>query len=315
MTAADTYCQRACFACWATCGAARHVPAQRDLAQAAQRVGRRRAVRVDRAAARARPGSLHAHAPADPVPLRTTRACYQRRLRSVCRGPDLARGRASKDDVAAPASRHSRVPGVQDLPATIMPRSACAGGRWRSDPGGLAAVFGAIRRVLEQREWSSAFDRDGYGVAQNGVSQRVLRELRAAVPPTIASTRPTEAQLHACFPRNRRPRADVVWRALSQAGAPGGVVAASGAPAVGGVVVGAAPGPRRSVRLAAKRARSGCVDLLPATILSSASASSSTVAPLAVVSVGGASSSGVASGLGDGGQIMTRSRTKSLRTG
>ena len=65
----------------------------------------------------------------------------------------------------------------------------------------LAAVFGAIRRVLENREWGSAFDRDGYGVAQNGVSQRVLRELGAATPPTIAATRPTEAQLHACFPR------------------------------------------------------------------------------------------------------------------
>ena len=174
----------------------------------------------------------------------------------------------------------------------------------------LVIVFGASRRALEGREWSTAFDRDGYGVAQAGLSQRVLRELGAATPPTIAGTKPIHAQLQVCSARNKRPRAGVVWWALSQAGASADVAADAGAPAVGHVAGGAALGPRRSERLAAKRARlGGDAALTPATSSSAASAA----VPLTADSVS-ASSSRSAQAVCDGNQIMTRSRTKSLRT-
>ena len=175
----------------------------------------------------------------------------------------------------------------------------------------LSAVFGAIRRVLEECEWSDAFDRDGYGVAQSGVSERVLRELGAEAPPALAAIRPTGAQLQVCFPRNRRPSADLVWRALSRAGV-GACEAA--APAAGGALALATAGPRRSSRIAG-RALSGAAAALPTAPSSSTSASSSAPDPLVVTSVSGSSSAGAARARGDNHRCMTRSRTKSLRTG
>ena len=186
----------------------------------------------------------------------------------------------------------------------------------------LEAICCAIREVLQDRRWDTAFDRDGYGVGQTGVSLRVLRELGAGWPPIIPATRPTLAQIQTCFPRNRRPREELVWRALTQAGVTAGGVA---------VAVASAPaGPRRSLRIQARRARSdltAVADVVARPTGAGSSASSSGAAGSASAAalpadsaVPGSSLSSPATAVaavvasGSSG-IMTRSRTRALDTG
>ena len=77
----------------------------------------------------------------------------------------------------------------------------------------LGAMCGAIRQVLEGRDWSHAFAHDGFGSTQGEVSERVLRELQVDAPPVISSSLPTEDQLQLCFPRRAKIPA-TLWRAL-----------------------------------------------------------------------------------------------------
>ena len=74
----------------------------------------------------------------------------------------------------------------------------------------LAAIYTAIRDVLETRDWASSFERDGCGAAQVGVSARVLEHVGYTVPLAVPCTRPTLEQLRQCWPRRQRvPLADV----------------------------------------------------------------------------------------------------------
>ena len=186
----------------------------------------------------------------------------------------------------------------------------------------LEAICGAIREVLQDRRWDTAFDRDGYGAGQTGVSLRVLRELGADWPPIIPATRPTLAQIQTCFPRSRRPREELVWRALTQAGVAAGGVA---------VAVASVPaGPRRSLRIQASRDRSGATAVADVAALptgtgssssSSGAAGSASVAglPAGPTSSGSSVSSPAtavaAVGVSGSPGIITRSRTRALGTG
>jgi len=202
----------------------------------------------------------------------------------------------------------------------IRLQQSCHAARVRAADGGLSltellvAIIDAIHTVLEARGWGDAFDRDGYGVGQAGLSDRVLRELGAAAAPTIPATRPTLLRLQACFPRNRRVREELIWRAVSQ---PAGGGSAAGAPAGVLALPRAAAAPRRSLRTQALNARLG----LPTGSSSSAASSSSAGPPMSVPAVSkapppvpaaggaGASSSTAAAP----NTIMTRSKTRSLR--
>ena len=71
----------------------------------------------------------------------------------------------------------------------------------------LSVLYTATRRVLNGRRWSLAFNENGFGVRQVGLSAGVMRALCLETPCLIASARPVEAQLQACFPkRSRIPR-------------------------------------------------------------------------------------------------------------
>ena len=96
----------------------------------------------------------------------------------------------------------------------------------------LAAIYTAIKDVLETRDWASSFERDGFGAAQVGVSARVVEHVGGAVPLAVPSTRPTLEQLRQCWPRRARVPVADVWRRT-----PPPVVAA--------------PADRRSARIAA----------------------------------------------------------------
>ena len=76
----------------------------------------------------------------------------------------------------------------------------------------LAAIYTAIKDVLETRDWASSFERDGFGAAQVGVSARVVEHVGGAVPLAVPSTRPTLEQLRQCWPRRARVPVADVWR-------------------------------------------------------------------------------------------------------
>jgi hypothetical protein len=78
--------------------------------------------------------------------------------------------------------------------------------------GLVASIYVAIREVLEGRPWSNAFTRDGFGISQHGVSERVLGHLGFSLPFVVAYTQPTLDQLRLCWPRNARVPVADIWR-------------------------------------------------------------------------------------------------------
>jgi hypothetical protein len=64
----------------------------------------------------------------------------------------------------------------------------------------LRCVYQTIRQVLQGRAWSGAFDKDGFGHQQDGVSPYVMRTLEYTEPVRIPGGMPTEEQLRLCFP-------------------------------------------------------------------------------------------------------------------
>ncbi len=62
-------------------------------------------------------------------------------------------------------------------------------------------VCEAIRYVLQAHCWGVAFDHDGFGPSQAGVSDRVRRRVEVNAMPDIPAIRPTLEQLKACFPK------------------------------------------------------------------------------------------------------------------
>ena len=81
----------------------------------------------------------------------------------------------------------------------------------------LECLYDAIRRVLQGRRWSTAFDADGFGAHQAGVSPVVMRQLQMDGPLAIPSTRPTLAQLQVCFPRRSVVPEQSLWRPFDPA--------------------------------------------------------------------------------------------------
>jgi hypothetical protein len=87
----------------------------------------------------------------------------------------------------------------------------------------LQCLYNAIRAVLQVRRWATAFEKAGLGYRQLGVAPHVLRHLQLQSPPAVPSTRPTDEQLRACFPRRTEihSRAVVLWRAVDGSPAAG----------------------------------------------------------------------------------------------
>ena len=81
----------------------------------------------------------------------------------------------------------------------------------------LDCLYSAMRYVLQGRRWSGAFDADGFGQHQAGVSPVVLRQLQLEAPLAIPATRPTLAQLQTCFPRRSIVPERALWRPFDPA--------------------------------------------------------------------------------------------------
>ncbi len=62
-------------------------------------------------------------------------------------------------------------------------------------------VTQAIRMVLQGKDWGKAFDQDGWGRWQQGVSNFMLRELNLPVPPHLPDSEQDAAELNLLVPR------------------------------------------------------------------------------------------------------------------
>ena len=84
----------------------------------------------------------------------------------------------------------------------------------------LQCIDHAIRSVLEERSWASAFDSDGFGEHQRMLGCRVRAALQLSVCPAIPSTRPSDDQLRQCFPRRARPNFALLWALFEEPSTP-----------------------------------------------------------------------------------------------
>ena len=74
----------------------------------------------------------------------------------------------------------------------------------------LDCMYTAIREVFHGVRWSLAFEQDGFGREQVGVSLSIQERLALQVPIAVPNLRPTEEQLRECVPR----KAKVNWSLL-----------------------------------------------------------------------------------------------------
>lgn len=164
----------------------------------------------------------------------------------------------------------------------------------------LQCIYAAIREVLQGRRWESSFERDGFGAAQAGVSERVTEQLGIASPIDVPTTRPVLAQLKACFPARTRVSEEHVWRAVSGD--------------IQGMCVSVGPRLHRIAFSGRTRAQSQLVAIPAGAASSSASGSSGMTAatPAAVVAAFASSSSAT---VAEDGPIAlrTRARTRAAR--
>ena len=78
----------------------------------------------------------------------------------------------------------------------------------------FACVYFAIADVLENRSWSSAFVRDGFGEQQSQLSSRVESWLELSGRVAVGEDRISDRQLRACFPRRTVAGVQNIWRPL-----------------------------------------------------------------------------------------------------
>lgn len=78
----------------------------------------------------------------------------------------------------------------------------------------ISCVCETIRSVLQGRRWAVAFEQDGFGAGQAGLSASVMRELRFEGPPVVADARPSVEQLSCCFPKRSTVPTLLLWRAF-----------------------------------------------------------------------------------------------------
>ena len=141
----------------------------------------------------------------------------------------------------------------------LILRNAYQASRARSATGELSmsefleCMYKAIRSVLQEKRWSLAFDRDGFGRNQCEVSTYIRRQAQLEVGFVAPADRPSEEQLCLCFPKRSRvhmtsllppapaaialPRLPVGYRLFPRLSA-----GPSGAARVGVGVVGQRPG-------------------------------------------------------------------------
>ena len=97
-------------------------------------------------------------------------------------------------------------------------------------------VFGAVQSLLENVQWATAFDRDGYGLAQAVVSARVKRDAGFVGLVQAPSSRPTVEDVGLCYPRRLRIPYESLWLRYQPPALPPPVAAApaggSAAPAM-----------------------------------------------------------------------------------
>ena len=118
--------------------------------------------------------------------------------------------------------------------------------------GFVDCIYTAIREVLDVGRWASAFDADGFGIGQGGVSCRVRAQLQLEAPLAINSERPTLVQLQSCFPKRAAVPTLTIWSPFDPPVARGAAVTIpTGGWAGASMPPAAAVGLRRSARLAA----------------------------------------------------------------
>ena len=81
----------------------------------------------------------------------------------------------------------------------------------------LLALCEAVEAVLLGRGWASAFESNGFGSEQAGLSQRVLQSLALETVPVVPRGRPSVESLRHCFPRRAHVIAEEI---LAAAGCP-----------------------------------------------------------------------------------------------
>ena len=68
-------------------------------------------------------------------------------------------------------------------------------------------------QVIETRDWTVAFSRNGFLPCQENVGEAVKKELGiVGLRMEISNVRPTLAQLRACFPGRSRVPVDILWK-------------------------------------------------------------------------------------------------------
>ena len=78
----------------------------------------------------------------------------------------------------------------------------------------VQAIQKAIRGNLNARAWAEAFDHNGFGTQQSGVSQNVLASVGLKAPTNIPDDPPSLDQVLVCFPRGARRQTAKAWLAM-----------------------------------------------------------------------------------------------------
>lgn len=78
------------------------------------------------------------------------------------------------------------------------------GARALSTQSWVSVVTNTVYCFLRRGQWATAFDHNGFGAAQQMVSQRVLTALDWQAPPAVPSLEPSEAQVRSLCPQGSR---------------------------------------------------------------------------------------------------------------
>ena len=81
----------------------------------------------------------------------------------------------------------------------------------------VQAIQQAIRGTLNSRAWAEAFDHNGFGVRQSGVSDNTLASVGMNALTKIPDDPPSLDQVLACFPRGARRQTARAWLAVDTA--------------------------------------------------------------------------------------------------
>ena len=76
------------------------------------------------------------------------------------------------------------------------------------------AIQETIKDTLDSKIWSTAFDYNGFGLRQAGVSPKLLATLGVVEPVAIPADRPSDEQVLSCFPRGAKPEGIGAWLTL-----------------------------------------------------------------------------------------------------